>query len=79
MTLLLSGRSYGQDKDSIRVSKNLLIECELNYLQLEFVKTQLDSIVKTPRITNKDRLIWSGIGAGVGVGMIIILRMAIGK
>ncbi len=77
MILWLTASSNAQEKDSIKVSKNALIECELNYIQLGFVSAQLDSIVKRPRLTNKDKLIWSGIGFGAGIFSIIILRLAI--
>lgn len=77
MILWLSGWSYGQDKDSIKVSKNALIECELDHAQLVFVSAQLDSIVKSPKVTRKEKLTWAGVGFGSGILTIIILRLAI--
>ncbi len=74
--LLLSGSSKGQDKDSIKVSKNALIECELDHAQLVFVAAQLDSVIENrkPKPLNiKEKALWGAVGAAV----IIIIRLAI--
>lgn len=67
--------SNGQDRDSSKVSNAYIRNCEFDYLQLQFVTAQRDSLVKSPKSNLKEKLIYASIGAGIMVLIKLIIKV----